>query len=24
VRARLFDMFPQTHHSEILVLLSRD
>lgn len=23
VRARLFDMFPQTHHSEILVLLTR-
>ena len=24
VRARLFDMFPQTHHSEILVLLTRE
>lgn len=23
-RARLFDMFPQTHHSEVLVLLTRD
>ncbi|MCA1780938.1 MAG: methyltransferase domain-containing protein [Dermatophilaceae bacterium] len=23
VHARLFDMFPQTHHSEVLVLLSR-
>lgn len=23
VRARLFDMFPQTHHREVLVLLSR-
>ena len=24
MRARLFDMFPQTAHSEVLVLLARD